>query len=56
MECVHTHVRTEKESNLTKFYTNLAKKRGSSKAAVASASKLLRIIYWILKEKRPYYS
>ena len=56
VECVHTHVRTEKESNLTKFYTHLAKKRGSSKAAAASASKLLRIIYWVLKEKRPYYS
>ena len=55
VECIHAHVRLEKESSLTKFYKNLAKRRGSSKAAVAAASKLLRIIYWILKEKRAYY-
>jgi transposase len=55
-ECVHSHVRTAKESDLSKFYTRLAKKRGSSKAAAAAASKLLRIIYWVLKENRPYYS
>jgi transposase len=54
-ECVHAHIRLEKESDLTKFYRGLAKRRGSSKAAVAAASKLLRIIYWILKEKRQYY-
>ena len=56
VECIHAHVRLEKESSLTKFYKDLAKRRGSSKASVAAASKLLRIIYWILKEKRPYYS
>jgi transposase len=54
-ECIHTHVRVEKESNLSKFYRELAKRRGPSKAAVAAESKLLRIIYWILKEKRSYY-
>ena len=56
VECARSHIRTEKESSLTKFYLHLAKKRGSSKASVATASKLLRMIYWILKEKRPYYS
>jgi transposase len=55
VECIHAHVRLEKESSLTKFYKNLARRRGSSKASVAAASKLLRIIYWILKEKRAYY-
>jgi transposase len=55
-ECVHAHIRLEKESDLTKFYKDLAKRRGLSKAAVAAASKLLRIIYWMLKEKRSYYS
>ncbi len=54
-ECVHSYVRTEKESNLAKFYLDLSKRKGKSKATVASASKLLRIIYWVLKEKRPYY-
>src|SRR5438445_2686448 len=55
VECTKTHIRTQKESNLTKFYRQLAERRGSSKAAVAAASKLLRIAYWVLKEKRPYY-
>lgn len=54
-ECAKAHIRTEKESALTKFYHHLAKKRGASKASVASASKLLRIVYWVLKEKRPYH-
>jgi transposase len=54
-ECVHVHLRTEKESSLTKFYNRITRKKGTSKAIVATASKLLRIIYWVLKEKRPYY-
>jgi transposase len=54
-ECIHVHFRTEKESSLTRFYAKLSKKKGASKATIAAASKLLRIIYWVLKEKRPYY-
>jgi transposase len=54
-ECIHVHVRIEKESDLTQFYRKLAERRGSSKATVAAASKLLRIIFWVLNERRPYY-
>lgn len=54
-ECTKAHIRTQKDSDLTKFYRELAKRRGGSKATVASASKLLRIVYWVLKEKRVYY-
>jgi transposase len=54
-ECAKTYIRTEKESDLATFYHRLAKKRGASKASVASASKLLRIVYWVLKEQRPYH-
>jgi len=54
-ECAKAYIRTEKDSDLSKFYHRLAKKRGASKASVASASKLLRIVYWVLKEKRPYH-
>jgi hypothetical protein len=32
----------------------MAKRIGKRKAIIASASKLLKIIYWILKEKRSY--
>lgn len=54
-ECAKTHARTQKESDLTRFYRELAKRRGRSKATVAAASKLLRIVYRVLKEKRSYY-
>ena len=39
LECVHVHIRTNKSSNITQFYTRLAKSKGNSKAAVAAASK-----------------
>ena len=41
-----------KDSDVAKFYRQLAKKRRSSKAAAAAVSKMLRVIYWMLKEKR----
>ena len=46
--------RTEKNSNVTQFYHRLSKKKGNSKAAVAAAFKLVKIAYWIMKEKRKY--
>jgi len=49
VETVHTHARYANNSVITKFYKRLVKKRGTSKAVVAAASKLLRIIYWMLK-------
>jgi len=49
VESVHSHIRYANNSVITKFYKRLAKKRSSSKAAVAAASKMLRIIYWMLK-------
>lgn len=56
LECVHVHIRTNKNSNISQFYTRLAKTKGNSKAAVAAASKLLRIVYCVMKEKRKYQS
>lgn len=32
-ECVHAHIRTEKNSNIAQFYYRIAKKKGNSKAA-----------------------
>ncbi len=55
VEAVHSHVRYAKNSTITNFYKRLAKKRGTSKAAVAAASKLLRIIYWMLKNNMTFY-
>jgi len=56
LECVHVHIRTNKNSNISQFYTRLAKSKGNSKAAVAAASKLLRVVYCVMKEKRSYQS
>jgi transposase len=53
-ECVHTHIRYQSNSNITKFYNRISKKKGTAKATVAAASKLLRVIYCILKERREY--
>ena len=53
-ECVYAHTIHAKNSDITKFYNRIKKKRGSSKAAVATASKILRVIYWMLKERREF--
>ena len=36
---------------LTEFYKRIAKKRGTFKVIVATAAKMLRIIFWMLKER-----
>jgi len=54
VEAVHTHARCARDSSITKFYRCLAKTRGTSKAAVAAASKMLRVVYWMLKERREF--
>ncbi|RNJ75979.1 MAG: IS110 family transposase [Nitrosopumilus sp. D6] len=54
VEAVHTHVRRFPETDLSIFYKRLEKKRGRSKATVAAASKLLRIMYWMLKEGKDF--
>jgi transposase len=54
LECLHAHIRNEKTSNVAQFYHRISKKKGNPKAAVAAASKLLKIVYWIMKEKRTY--
>lgn len=54
VECIRSHIRHEPDSNITKFYNKVAKKKGKAKATVAAASKMLRIAYWIMKERREY--
>ena len=55
IECVYAHMRISKNSNITRFYTRLTKRKGNSKAVVAPASKLLKVVYWVMKEKREYH-
>lgn len=53
-ECVHSHIRFEKNSNMARFYSKISARKGGARATVATASKMLRVIYWMLKEKREY--
>jgi transposase len=51
-QAVHTHVRYD--TRLTTFYHRLATKKGTQVATVATARKLLKVIYWMLREQKPY--
>lgn len=53
-ECVHSHVHNAPNSDISIFYNRLKKKRGMAKATVAAAAKMLKMIYWMLKENRAF--
>ena len=51
-EAVLAHMMHAKGATvLTEFYKRVAKKRGTSKAIVATAAKMLRMIFWMLKKR-----
>jgi len=54
-EAVHTHTHCEPGSRLSRFHAKVARRRGKQKAIVATARKLLLIIYWMLWTKEPYH-
>jgi len=54
-EAVHTHTHCEPDSRLSRFYAKVARRRGKQKAIVATARKLLLMIYWMLWTKEPYH-
>ena len=56
-EAVITHIKImkdDKSSAIAQFYKRVSAKRGTSKARVAAAAKLLRIIYWMLTKEIDY--
>jgi transposase len=55
-QCTWVHIRSEPDGNVATFYRWLSKKKGNAKAVVAASAKLLKIVYWVLKERRPYHS
>lgn len=55
-QCTRVHIRNEPDGTIAKFYARIARRKGDQKAIVAASAKLLRIIFWVLKEKRPYHS
>jgi transposase len=54
-QCTWVHIRCEPEGSVALFYGKLRRKKGSAKAIVAASSKLLKVVYWVLREKRPYH-
>ena len=56
IEAAHTHVRSCPNSDLTRFHERILKKKGKGKAIVATARKMLHIIYWMLKRGEKYHS
>jgi transposase len=55
-QCVRAHMRAEPDGTVAAFYQRLARKKGDQKAVVAASAKLLKIVFWVLKERREYHS
>lgn len=53
IQCTRVHVR-RCDSAITRFYTELAKRRGEKVAIVAAARKLMRAMYIMLKEEQAF--
>ena len=52
-QAVHTHLRHE--TNLTRFYRRLARRKPKQVALMATARKMLKVIYWMLRNEEPYH-
>ena len=50
VEASYSHVRFVPGSRLSQFYQRISAKRGASKAAVATAAKMTRVMHQILKD------
>jgi transposase len=55
VQCCHVAVR-KKDSKLGKYYSRLCKKKNKKVAMVATACKMLEIIYAMLRDNKPYVS
>ena len=54
VKAAHSYMGFAPHSKLTQFYRRIQAKRGTSKAAVATASKMARIMYQMLKNGREF--
>lgn len=50
VEASYSHVRFVPGSRLSQFYQRISAKRGASKAAVATAAKMTRVMHQMLKD------
>lgn len=54
VQCTHIHVR--KDSWITRHYNKIAIKKGKQKATIAAARKMLKAIYWMLREREEFHA
>lgn len=52
VEVVWMHLRSD--THLTKYYHRIARRRGKKKATMATARKMLHVIYAMLRDQRPF--
>lgn len=52
-QAVYVHLKYD--TNLTRFYRRLAAKKPSQVAVMATARKMLKIVYWMLRNNEPYH-
>jgi transposase len=51
-QAVHVHIRYD--TNLTRFYHRLAERKTGQEAVMAAARKMLKVVYWMLRDMKPY--
>ena len=54
VEAVVTHARYAKESTIARLYNRLRGRKGTAKARVAAAARMIRTAYWMLREDRGF--
>jgi len=55
-QCARAHMRSEPDGTVATFYARIKGKKGDQKAIVAASAKLLKVVFWVLKERRAYHS
>ena len=51
-QAVHVHIRYD--TNLTRFYQRLVERKTGQEAVMATAKKMLKVVYWMLRDMKPY--
>ena len=53
IQAVHVHVRYD--TDLSRFYRRLTRRKTRQEAVVATARKMLKVVYWMLRSGEPYH-
>ncbi len=53
-QSARAHIKTELDGTVAGFHSRLKSKKGNVKAVVAASAKLLKVVYLVLRETRPY--